>query len=48
LTWLITQPIPLALVMQVSGLRSGRTLTDLLAYAQSSDTDLTSLKGEQA
>ena len=31
LTWLLTEPIPLNVILQASGLKSARTLTDLLA-----------------
>lgn len=41
LTWLLTQPVPLATIMAASGLQSARTLTELLDHLDSNDTDLT-------
>lgn len=39
LTWLLGCPVPLPLIMAASGLRSARTLTDLLAYLDAADND---------
>lgn len=37
ITWLLTQPIPLNVILQASGLKSARTLTDLLAMMPTVD-----------
>ena len=40
LTTLLSRPVPLATIMRAAGLTSARTLTDLIAYAQSTEEGL--------
>ncbi len=44
LTWLLNQPVPLRVVMQVAGLKSARTLGDLLPYLASDENDINYLR----
>ncbi|MFM2183251.1 MAG: hypothetical protein RJB61_1545, partial [Actinomycetota bacterium] len=44
LTWLLHQPVPLRIVMQVAGLKSARTLGDLLPFLASEAGDIDYLR----
>lgn len=44
LTWLLNQQVPLRIVMQVAGLKSARTLGDLLPFLASDDSDIDYLR----
>lgn len=43
LSWLLTFPVPLAVIMAASGIRSARTLTDLLGHIATAETAKISL-----
>ena len=40
LSWLMCEPVPLRIVLQVAGLKSARTLADLLPHLPASENDL--------
>lgn len=45
LAWLLTRPVPLAVVMQASGLSSARTLSDVIDHLEPVVVDLAILRG---
>ena len=44
LAWLVQRPVPLAVIMQASGLQSARTLSDVLDYVGSVEMDAAVLR----
>ena len=44
LTWLTGQPVPVQVILQVAGLKSARTLTDLLTHLPPADGDIDFLR----
>lgn len=44
LTWMMTRPVPLQVILYASGLKSARTLTELLDHLDSSDLDASTMR----